>query len=53
MRVILKAVYSSVIAAVLLSGSALLVGCHTTEGAGKDMKSAGQAVEDTARDARK
>jgi predicted small secreted protein len=52
MRTILKAVYSSVIAAVLLSGSSLLIGCHTVEGAGKDTKSVGNAVEDAAKDAR-
>jgi len=29
-----------------------VVGCNTVEGAGKDVKSAGAAVEDTARDAK-
>ena len=53
MQTLLKAVYSSLIAAVLFSGSALLVGCHTVEGAGKDTKSVGNAVEDAAKDARK
>jgi len=53
MRTFLKAVYSTLIATVLLSGSSLLIGCHTVEGAGKDTKSVGQAVEDTAKDARK
>jgi len=53
MQTLLKAVYSAVIATVLLSGSALLVGCHTVEGAGKDTKSVGNAVEDAGRDARK
>jgi len=52
MRTLLKAVYSSVIAAVLFSGSSLLVGCHTVEGAGKDTKSVGNAVEGAAKDAR-
>jgi len=53
MQTLLKAVYSSVILSVVFSGGALLMGCHTVEGAGKDTKSVGQAVEDTARDARK
>jgi len=53
MKTLLTAVYSSVIAAVLFSGSALLVGCHTAEGVGKDTKSVGNAVEDAAKDARK
>jgi len=53
MQTVLKAVYASIIASVLFSGSALLIGCHTAEGVGKDTKSVGQAVEDTAKDARK
>jgi len=35
------------------AASALLVGCNTVAGAGKDVKSAGAAVEDTAQDAKK
>jgi predicted small secreted protein len=35
-----------------LSSAALLSACNTTEGVGKDVKSAGKAVEDTARDAK-
>jgi predicted small secreted protein len=52
MRTILRAVYSSLIVAFLFSGSALLVGCHTAEGVGKDTKSVGNAVEGAAKDAR-
>lgn len=37
--------------ALVLSLSALAA-CNTTEGLGKDMKSAGDAVSDTARDAK-
>jgi len=51
MQSFLKGIYASLIAAVLLSGSAVLTGCNTTEGAGKDIKSAGNAIENTAHDA--
>ncbi len=34
-----------------LSSMALLSACNTTEGAGRDIKSAGKAIEDTAHDA--
>jgi predicted small secreted protein len=37
---------------VIFSGSALLVGCNTVEGAGKDTKSVGNAVEGAAKDAK-
>jgi len=52
MRTVLKAVYSSLIVAILFSGSAILVGCNTVEGAGKDTKSVGNAVEGAAKDAK-
>ena len=32
--------------------AALLTACNTTEGVGKDIKSAGEGIEDTARDAK-
>ena len=51
MKTFLKGIYASVIAAVLVSGSAILVGCNTTEGVGKDLESTGDAIKDTARDA--
>ena len=35
-----------------LPSFALLTGCNTVEGAGKDVKAAGQAVQDTAQDAK-
>ena len=35
-----------------LPSFALLSGCNTVEGAGKDVKAAGQAVQDTAQDAK-
>lgn len=31
----------------------LLVGCNTTEGVGKDIKSAGKGIEEAAQDAKK
>ena len=42
-------------AAVMLVFSALvlsLAGCNTTAGAGRDLRSAGNAIEDTAEDAK-
>lgn len=36
------------IAALMLSGSLMLAACNTVEGAGRDVQSAGQAVEDAA-----
>lgn len=35
-----------------LTASLALSACNTVQGAGKDMKSAGAAVEDTAKDAK-
>jgi predicted small secreted protein len=35
-----------------LAQAMLLSACNTTEGVGKDVKSAGKAVENTARDAK-
>ncbi|MCC6678556.1 MAG: entericidin A/B family lipoprotein [Phycisphaerales bacterium] len=32
--------------------AAVLTACNTTEGVGKDIKSAGEGIEDTARDAK-
>lgn len=32
--------------------AACLAACNTTEGVGKDIKSAGEGIEDTARDAK-
>lgn len=37
-----------IVAALLLSGSLLLAACNTVEGAGRDVQSAGKAVEDAA-----
>jgi len=36
---------------VFLFGIAVLAGCNTVQGAGQDIESAGDAIEDTARDA--
>jgi predicted small secreted protein len=36
--------------ALTLAAAALVSACNTVEGAGRDIKSAGDAVEDTARD---
>ncbi|MGE4429346.1 MAG: entericidin A/B family lipoprotein [Sphingobium sp.] len=35
-------------AALLLGSSLVLAACNTVEGAGRDVQSAGQAIEDTA-----
>lgn len=41
------------ILAVLFAGGALaLTGCNTVEGAGNDIEAAGDAISDTARDAK-
>ena len=37
-----------ILAALLLSGSLMVAACNTVEGAGKDVQSAGQAVEEAA-----
>lgn len=36
------------LAALLLTGSFMVAACNTVEGAGKDVQSAGKAVEDAA-----
>jgi predicted small secreted protein len=36
----------------LLALAAATTGCNTVEGAGRDIQGAGEAIEDTARDAR-
>lgn len=38
-----------IVAAVLLTGSLMLAACNTVEGAGKDVQSAGNAVEKAAK----
>ncbi|MEY6432883.1 entericidin A/B family lipoprotein [Thioalkalicoccus limnaeus] len=35
---------------IMISTIGLLIGCHTIEGAGKDIERGGQAVSETARD---
>ena len=37
-----------ILAALLLTGSLMVAACNTVEGAGKDVQSAGQAVENAA-----
>lgn len=37
-----------IVAALLLTGSLMLAACNTVEGAGKDVQSAGKAVEKAA-----
>jgi predicted small secreted protein len=36
--------------ALLIGAGSLVTACHTVEGAGRDVQSAGQAVEQTARE---
>jgi predicted small secreted protein len=48
MKKTLVPVATAVLAALTLS----LAACNTTEGVGKDVKSAGKAIQDTANDAR-
>lgn len=43
---------SDLIRYAILQGALAVAGCNTVEGAGKDMKSAGGAVEDAAQDAK-
>jgi len=50
MKTFLKGLSASLIAAILLSGSTALMGCNTTEGVGKDVKSTGKAIEGAAHD---
>ncbi|HJQ17962.1 MAG TPA: entericidin A/B family lipoprotein [Allosphingosinicella sp.] len=38
-----------IVAIIAVTGSLALAGCNTVEGAGKDVKSAGQAVENAAK----
>jgi predicted small secreted protein len=45
-------VKSAVILAIALAGTLAVSACNTMEGAGKDIKAGGNAVEDTARDAK-
>ena len=52
MRAMLKFLSVPVFGLMMLVGSAALVGCNTTDGAGKDRESAGDAISDTARDAK-
>jgi predicted small secreted protein len=49
-----KKISTVLMGAVLLAGaSTFLASCNTVAGAGKDVSSAGQAVTDTAKDAKK
>lgn len=41
---------TALLAAALLT---LLAGCHTIEGAGKDIERGGEAIQDTARDVKR
>lgn len=45
--------YSALILAAAAATAMALSACNTVEGAGKDVKAAGQAVSDTANDAKK
>ncbi|ETI65547.1 entericidin EcnAB [Sphingobium sp. C100] len=38
----------TILTALLLTGSLMVAACNTVEGAGRDVQSAGQAVEDAA-----
>ncbi|KEA62231.1 hypothetical protein ADIMK_3892 [Marinobacterium lacunae] len=47
-----KRIVSSLLSCLLiLAGGSYLAGCSTIEGAGKDLKKAGDAISDAARDA--
>jgi|EBPBio282013_DNA_FD.fasta_scaffold43247_3 predicted small secreted protein len=48
----MEIVMKKLILSFALIGSFALAACNTVEGAGKDLKSAGDAVEDTAHDAK-
>ena len=50
MRSMFKILGVPVFGLMVLLGSSALVGCNTTEGAGKDMQSAGDSISETARD---
>ncbi|MDB5295115.1 MAG: hypothetical protein JWO31_1098 [Phycisphaerales bacterium] len=52
MRSSLKTLFVAAYGLVLLVGSTALMGCNTTEGVGKDVKSTGEAIKDTAHDAK-
>ena len=43
-----RIVILSALFALLMSGPMALMGCNTTEGAGKDIKKTGEKIEDTA-----
>jgi len=48
-----KPISMALMGAMLLAGSTFLVSCNTVTGAGKDVSSAGNAVTNTADDAKK
>ena len=48
MRVWIRGVCASLVAAVLLSGTAALTGCNTASGVGKDVEKAGEKLQDAA-----
>jgi len=52
MRSVRKTIFLAVLATALIGQGALLAGCNTTEGFGKDVKSTGNAIEDGARNAK-
>jgi predicted small secreted protein len=41
------------LAALVMAASAVLVGCNTIEGAGRDLERGGEKVQDTARDVKR
>lgn len=47
-----KTLKSAVILAIALAGTLAVSACNTMEGVGKDVKSGGSAIEDTAKDAK-
>ena len=44
---------SAIVLAIALAGTLAVSACNTVEGAGKDVKAGGNAIEDTARDAKR
>ncbi len=52
LRLLVRSIVSLALAACVAGTPFALAGCNTTEGAGKDVKSLGKGIEDTAKDAK-
>jgi len=51
MRSFFKAIRLGIVIAYFAAGAAMLTGCNTVEGAGKDIEKGGSNLKDAARDA--